>query len=198
MLRKNRALELCFTDRGMGCACALNQLRILRFYVKMKHFEAHALVSSRVMNSKVLRMAIQFWVFFYLIRRQNGECMLEILWCELSWGVINGYIIWVRMSTTCIHLLQFKTQVTCKNADFKCRYIRTHPEEKEQFKLELELELCIKFQTLHSPFWIFLKKKYFNQIAMLSTLESTFLDDQMRFKIVYSNKKNAKSRVRQS
>ena len=35
---------------------------------------------------------------------------------------------WVGMSTTDIHLLQFK--ITCKNADFECRYIRTQTKEK--------------------------------------------------------------------
>ena len=38
--------------------------------------------------------------------------------------------IWVRMSTTNIHLLQCKIQVTCKNADFECWYIKTHNKEK--------------------------------------------------------------------
>ena len=36
--------------------------------------------------------------------------------------------LWVRMSTTNIHLLKFK--VTCKNMDFECRCIRTHTKEK--------------------------------------------------------------------
>ena len=33
----------------------------------------HLMVSSRVVDSKILRMVIQF-DFFFLIRRQNGEC----------------------------------------------------------------------------------------------------------------------------
>ena len=37
--------------------------------------------------------------------------------------------IWVGMPTTNIHLLQFKIQSHCKNADFECQYIRTHTEE---------------------------------------------------------------------
>ena len=39
----------------------------------MNHFEAHVMVSSRAVDYKVLRMAIQF-EYFFLIRRQNGEC----------------------------------------------------------------------------------------------------------------------------
>ena len=41
-------------------------------FVKINPFEAHLMVSSRVIDSKVLGMAIQFSIF--LIRRQNGEC----------------------------------------------------------------------------------------------------------------------------
>ena len=40
----------------------INQLQILR-YVKTNHFEAHLMVLSRVVYSKVLRMAIQFEYF---------------------------------------------------------------------------------------------------------------------------------------
>ena len=62
-------------DRGMGCA-NVTHLRLINsrfcdFYAKMKHFEANLMVPSRVVDSKVLRMAIQFGVFF-LIKRQNG------------------------------------------------------------------------------------------------------------------------------
>ena len=35
----------------------------LGFYVKMKYFKAHLMVSSRVFESKVFRMAIQFEYF---------------------------------------------------------------------------------------------------------------------------------------
>ena len=54
-------------DRGMGCAY-VTHLRLINsrfhiFYVKMKHFEANLMVSSRVADSKVLRMAIQFEYF---------------------------------------------------------------------------------------------------------------------------------------
>ena len=38
----------------------IDQLQILCFYAEMNHFQAHLIVSSRVLNSKVLRMAIQF------------------------------------------------------------------------------------------------------------------------------------------
>ena len=39
--------------------------------------------------------------------------------------------VWVGMSTTNVHLLQFKIQSHFqKNVDFECRYIRTHSEGK--------------------------------------------------------------------
>ena len=54
----------------MGCA-QVTHLRLTNS--KMNHFVAHLMVSSRVLDSKVLRIAIQFQ-YFFLIRRQNGEC----------------------------------------------------------------------------------------------------------------------------
>ena len=52
----------------------IDQLKILHFFnVKMNHLEEHLMVSSRVIDSKVFRMAIQFEHFF-LIRCQNGKC----------------------------------------------------------------------------------------------------------------------------
>ena len=38
----------------------------------MNHFEGHLVVSSRVVDSKVLRMTIRS--VFLLRKRQNGEC----------------------------------------------------------------------------------------------------------------------------
>ena len=43
----------------------INQLQMLCFFVKMNHSEAHLMVSSRVVDSKVLKMAIQFELFFF-------------------------------------------------------------------------------------------------------------------------------------
>ena len=51
----------------------LTNSRFCVFYVKMNHFEAHLMVSLRVVDSKVPRMAIQF-EYFLLIKRYNGEC----------------------------------------------------------------------------------------------------------------------------
>ena len=42
----------------------LHTCKILGFYVKMNHFEAHSMVSSRAEDSKVLRVAIQLSLFF--------------------------------------------------------------------------------------------------------------------------------------
>ena len=39
----------------------------------MNHFEVHLMVSSREVDSKVLKMAIQYEYFFFLIKKQNGE-----------------------------------------------------------------------------------------------------------------------------
>ena len=52
-----------FNGRGMGCAevTHLRLPRTLRFRVlcvRMNHFDAHLMVSSRDVDSKVLRMAI--------------------------------------------------------------------------------------------------------------------------------------------
>ena len=44
------------------CACNVN----------MNHSEEYLMVSLKVVDSKVLRMAINFDIFF-LIKRQNGE-----------------------------------------------------------------------------------------------------------------------------
>ena len=40
----------------------------------MNHFEADLMASSKAVYSKVLRMAIQFEYFFFVMKRQNGEC----------------------------------------------------------------------------------------------------------------------------
>ena len=37
----------------------ISKIQILHFYVKKNSFEVHLMVSSRVVDSKVLRMAIQ-------------------------------------------------------------------------------------------------------------------------------------------
>ena len=56
-------------------------------YVKMNHFGAHLLVSSKVVGSKVLRTGTQdghsVWVgLFFRIRNQNGECKMVSFWHE--------------------------------------------------------------------------------------------------------------------
>ena len=55
----------------------------------MNHFEAHLMLSSKEVDSKILRMAVQFEYFFFLIRRQNGECYvyLEVLDISLWYGM---------------------------------------------------------------------------------------------------------------
>ena len=50
----------------MGCEVThlgLTNSRFCVFYTKMNHFEAHLMVSSKIVDSKVLRMAIQISVF---------------------------------------------------------------------------------------------------------------------------------------
>ena len=51
----------------------LTNSRFCVFNVKMNHFEAHLMVSSREVDSKVFSMAIQIEYFFPLIKWQNGE-----------------------------------------------------------------------------------------------------------------------------
>ena len=56
----------------------LTNYGLCTFYVKMNHFEAHLMISSGVLDSKVLRMAIQFEYFFIImIIRRNGECNIR-------------------------------------------------------------------------------------------------------------------------
>ena len=73
-------LKICLIkDREVGFAKITHlRLTISRFCgffdVKMNHFKAHLMVSAREIHSQ---NAIQCWVFFFLIKRQN--VMLEIL-----------------------------------------------------------------------------------------------------------------------
>ena len=54
----------------------------------MNHFKADLMVLSRVVDSKVLRMAIQLKYFLFLIKRQNGECTVinlgGFLWNDIQ------------------------------------------------------------------------------------------------------------------
>ena len=54
-------------DREMGCAYVSNlRLTNSRFCIfLMNQFLAHLMISSRVVDSKVLRMTIQFEYFFF-------------------------------------------------------------------------------------------------------------------------------------
>ena len=131
----------------------------------------HALVLSRVMSSKVLRMAIQC-EYFFLIRRKNSGCMLEIRWCELSctrsictlksdqW--ISIY--WAKFELECLLLVfiysNSKLKSLAKTRTLNAGTSELIPKKKEKVKLELEIETCIKFQTLHSPFYLFLIKLF--------------------------------------
>ena len=49
------------------------------FYVKMNHFEAHMMVSSREVDSKILRVPIQFEYFFFLTKGKMANVISEIL-----------------------------------------------------------------------------------------------------------------------
>ena len=59
----------------MLCLSYTLEINLLQnfFYVKMNHFKAHLMVSSRDVDYKVLRMAIQLEIFLFLVRRQNGK-----------------------------------------------------------------------------------------------------------------------------
>ena len=60
MINEKKILKYC------PIILKINQLQILH-YVKINHFEAQLMVSSRVVDSKVLMMAIQFEYYFFLI-----------------------------------------------------------------------------------------------------------------------------------
>ena len=63
---------------GRNGLCAVTHLRLTnsRFYVKKNHFEAYLMVSLSVIYSKVLGTVIDL-EYFFLIRRQNGECNVK-------------------------------------------------------------------------------------------------------------------------
>ena len=64
----------------------------------------------------------------------------------------------------------------------------------------IPLSLSSSVLTLHSPFYLFIRKKYSNWMAILSTLESTTLDETIRCasKWLSLTLKNAKFRVGES
>ena len=62
-----------------------------------------------------------------------------------------------------------KSRVTCTKAHFECQYIRTHTKEKQSKISKITFAIC------H-----FIRKKYPNWMAILSTLESTTLDETIR------------------
>ena len=68
-------------DRGMGCAMCISYiLEINKLW--MNHFEAHLMVSSNKVDSKVLWIAFQFEYFFSDKKGKMANVMLETL---------NGY-----------------------------------------------------------------------------------------------------------
>ena len=122
------------------------------------------------------------------------------LWCELlckhsiyTLKSDQWIKIWrVKFELECLILIfiysNSKFKVTSKNADFECRRIRTHTEEKPS-KIS-----NIKFAIL--PY------SYKNTSTKLPSeyfgVYFSWWNHQMRSKMVHFNTKNAKSRVRQS
>ena len=100
---------------------------------------------------------------------------------------------WGKFELECLLIifiyLNPKCKVTCKNVDFECRFIKTHFEEKS-----------LKFVLFLSPLIFFSHLNSLTNLAILSSLELTFLwlNHQMRFKMVQFSPNNAKSRVHQS
>ena len=82
---------------------------------------------------------------------------------------------WAKFKLGCLLLIfiysNSKFAVTCKNADLECRYIVTHTKETPEMS-------NITFVLL--PFYPKKKKKYSNQMGILSTLESTTPDKTIR------------------
>ena len=124
-------------------------------------------------------------------------CRRWFLLCELWWRLSiytlknNNMVskIWVGMSTTTIHWLQFKIQ---SHLQKRRLWMRVHHSL-------IPKKNSLKFLTLHSPFCLFLI-----QILLLNCHPEYFgvyfswWNHQMCFRMVHSNTKNAKSRVRQS
>ena len=94
------------------------------------------------------------------------------------------------MFTTNIHLLQFKIyEVTCKNADFECQYIRTHTKEIPSKMSNITFAILPSYHKKKKKKKK-KKKRISNQMASLSTVKSTTFDEhQMRFKMLHFNTK---------
>ena len=81
----------------------------------MNHFEAHPMVESREVDSKVLRMTIKF-EYFFLIKRQHGECNNRnfrgfLFGMSPDVPAFKARVFTSDSKVTCttgIHLLQFK------------------------------------------------------------------------------------------
>ena len=118
------------------------------------------------------------------------------LLCKLSIYTLKSdqwkTIWWAKIELECLPLIfiysNSKFKVTCKNADFECRYFRTHTEEKpsENFKHYIRLFAFFSWKTSTKlPSWVLWR-------LPLLTKASYVLQNGS------SNTKNAKSRVRQS
>ena len=93
----------------MGCALPgtlrLTNSRFCFFYVQMNHFEANLMALSRIVDSKVLRMAIQFDGFFcfvlflFLFLFCFCFCFCFVLFCfVLFWfGLVWFGLVWFFM-----------------------------------------------------------------------------------------------------
>ena len=106
---------------------------------------------------------------------------------------------WAKFELECLLLIfiysNSKFKATCKNEDFKCRYIRTHTKEKPSkiSNITFAIQVCLFIKKK--------KKKKKNWMAILSTVFGTYYfwwNHQMRFKMVHCSLKDPKSRVGES
>ena len=117
----------------------LTNSRFRVLYVKMNNFEAHLVVSSRVVDSKVLGMAIKFEYFFWS-KGKMANLMLEILdglyfyesWCAgiqslrfYKWLQILNWSKWISevdiQTQSLLTLLIFIALQICEKKKSICR-----------------------------------------------------------------------------
>ena len=98
------------------------------------------------------------------------------LLCRLSINILNSDQ-WIaklgKCELECLLIIYSNSKfiVTCKDAGFECPYIRTHTKEKR---------LKYYFWHLVRPFFLFLIKKKWKKIVILSFLVSKSLDETIR------------------
>ena len=99
--------------------------------------EVHPMITSRVIDSKGLTMAIKFFVLFFLIRRQTGKCVARQFLFGMNPNVLAGIQIYVFLQMTS----NFESeQMNVSIADILTQNI-SHP-----FDFKLPYQSCKNYQ----------------------------------------------------